>query len=86
MLAKRIAEAHSKGLVADKHVSVSSVDVVSDLFNMSNALRNEREEIVQRNQQLQAATTQSHTAYMNHGVTMKYNDELDEVAQVKCCS
>lgn len=54
-----------------------SIDVVAGLFHMSNELRVERENIKTRN-----TNKEGNDAFINREMTMKYNEELDEVAQV----
>ena len=58
-----------------------SVDVVSDLFKMSNELRVERESIMLRNIQGGAGNA-GMNAFLNREATMKYNEELDDVTTV----
>jgi hypothetical protein len=63
----------SNGIIRELDPRVSSVDIVSDLFDMSNDLRVERERISTRK------TEEDIDAFVNRDATMKYNTELDEV-------
>lgn len=58
-----------------------SIDVVEDLFKMSNELRQERENIIARSTMIDN-TDEKLEILLNRDTTMKYNDQLDEVAQV----
>jgi hypothetical protein len=57
-----------------------SIDVVAGLFQMSNELREERENIMTRT--TKDGGNNNIEAFINRETTLKYNDELDEVAQV----
>lgn len=57
-----------------------SIDVVAGLFQMSNELREERENIMTRT--AKDGGNNSMEAFINRETTLKYNDELEEVAQV----
>lgn len=56
-------------------MKTTSVDVVANLFHMSNEMREERENIVTR-------AGGDITAFLNRDITMKYNEELEEVKNV----
>lgn len=55
-----------------------SLQVVEGLFNMSNELRVERESIVARGKD----GSNNIEAFLNRETTLKYNEELDDVARV----
>ncbi len=57
-----------------------SIDVVAGLFQMSNELREERESIMTRTSK--DGSNNNMEAFLNRETTLKYNDELEEVAQV----
>lgn len=58
--------------------SFASADVAFDLFQMSNDLRIEREQIIGRGQQDDGNID----AFLKREQTLKYNEELDEVIKV----
>eukprot|EP01031_Cornospumella_fuschlensis_P025439 gene25439-30718_t len=65
-----------------------SIDVVAGLFQMSNELREERESIMFRvhqkeGDQRENGEAPNSDAFLNRETTLKYNDQLDEVAMTK---
>jgi len=71
---KFVASIKIKSSNVKKRLKMKSVDAVEELFQMSNE-RHEREQILSR-------ADGNMDAFLNRGVTMKYNEELDEVIEV----
>lgn len=60
--------------------SIKSIDVVEDLFHMSNELREEREHILHRHPADEDDCGMQ--AYIHRDVTLKYNEELEDIKKV----
>lgn len=65
-----------KSINIKKKLKSKNMDAVEELFQMSNELRHEREQIRSR-------TDGNMDAFLNRGVTIKYSNELDEVMQAR---